>query len=125
MNKQLMDIVLPRLARPLYRHLERYWDGELDDNQFTEKFEDLLRQQHAWLARKGIPEPRAAIAIHAGLLVLSMSGLKAEAEEAELPFEVVEFRAIKEAASDVAQNYGVSEKKVMKTISRIVARYGQ
>src|SRR5262245_17829468 len=35
MNMQLMDIVLPSLARRLHRQLERYRAGELDDSQFN------------------------------------------------------------------------------------------
>lgn len=123
MSKQLMDIVLPRLARPLYQHLERYWTGELNDNQFTRAFEALLKRQHAWLARRGLSEARAAIAIHAALLILSKSGLEAEAEEQNLPLEVVETRAIQEAASDVERNYGSDRRKVARIISRFFTRY--
>jgi hypothetical protein len=123
MSKQLMEIVLPRLARPLYRHLERYWVGEISDQQFTKRFEGLLRRQHAWLSKHGISDARAALAIHAALLVLSKSGLKAEALETGLPLEVIEYRAIKEAATDVANNYGLNERKVFHIISKIVARY--
>jgi hypothetical protein len=81
MSKQLMDVVLPRLARPLYQQLERYRTGQLNDKQFTAKFEALLRRQHAWLAKRGISAARAALAIHAAVLVLSLPGLRAEAEE--------------------------------------------
>ncbi len=123
MSKQLMEIVLPRLARPLYRHLERYWVGEISDQQFTKRFEALLRKQHAWLAKHGISDAQAAVAIHAALLVLSKSGLRAESLETGLPLEVIEYRAIKEAASDVAHNYGINERKVFHIISKIVARY--
>src|SRR6266852_3767372 len=124
MDKQLMDIVLPRLARPLYRHLERYQTGQLDDNQFTEKFEALLRRQHAWLEQRGISAVRAAIAIHAAVLVLSLPGLRAEAAEANLPLEVVEHKAVREAAADVAANYGIPEPRAAQAISSLVAHYG-
>src|SRR5437588_12926221 len=125
MSKQLMDIVLPRLARPLYQELERYRTGELNDKQFTAKFESLLRRQHAWLAKRGISAARAAVAIHAAVLVLSLPGLRAEAEETKLPLEVIEYRAVREAAHDVAQNYGVDERRVANVIARIIARYGE
>jgi hypothetical protein len=123
MGKQLMDIVLPRLARPLYRQLERYRAGELNDAQFTKKFEALLRRQHSWLADRGISAARAALAIHGAVLVLSNPGLRAEAEESNLPLEVVEARAVREAAEDVAQNYGMDERRAAHLIAGIVARY--
>src|SRR5438876_6049049 len=105
MSKQLMEVVLPRLAKPLYHHLERYRSGELSDQQFTRKFEALLQRQHAWLAERGVSGARAALAIHAGVLVLSLPGLRAEATERGIPLEVVELQAIREAAADVARNY--------------------
>jgi hypothetical protein len=123
MSKQLMEVVLPRLARPLYRQLERYWTGELSDRQFTRKFEALLRHQHAWLAEKGIAEGRAALAIHAALLVLSRDGLRAEAAERKLPVEVIEQRAVQEAASDLERNYGMEAFRAATTIARLVAKY--
>src|SRR5438067_7284579 len=117
MSKQLMDVVLPRLARPLYQQLERYRTGELNDKQFTERFEAILRRQHAWLARRGISEARAAVAIHAAVLVLSLPGLRAEAAEDSLPLEVVEGRAVREAAEDVAANYGVDSRRAAHAIA--------
>ncbi len=123
MSKQLMSIVLPRLARPLRWHLERYWTGELSDDEFTQRFEALLHRQHAWLARRGISELRAAVAIHAAVLVLSKPGLEAEAQEQNLPVEIIEYRAIKDAAWDVARNYGADERKVIRILSRIFTRY--
>src|SRR5437868_1098562 len=89
MNKQLMEVVLPRLARPLYRQLRRYRAGELDEAQFTESFESLLQRQHLWLTNHGVSEVRAALAIHGAVLVLSNPGLRAEASESSLPLEVV------------------------------------
>lgn len=123
MSKQLMDIVLPRLARPLERHLERFKFGEISEQQFTRKFEALLHRQHTWLAERGISDAHAAVTIHAALLILSESGLRTEAEESGVPLEAVEFKAIREAAADVARNYGVDERKVIRVMSRIVARY--
>lgn len=125
MSKQLMEIVLPRLAKPLYRQLQRYRAGQLNDKQFTRGFEDLLRQQHAWLAQRGISEARAALAIHGAVLVLSGPGLRAEAAEANVPLEVIEYRAIREAAADVARNYGLDPRQAFRVIARIVARYGE
>jgi hypothetical protein len=124
MSKQLMDVVLPRLARPLYRQLQRYRAGELDDAEFTRRFETLLRRQHAWLAEHGVSAARAAVAIHAAVLVLSTPGLRAEAADAGLPLEVIELRAVREAAADVAKNYEVNPMRVANIISAILARYG-
>lgn len=125
MSKQLMQVVLPRLARPLYRQLQRYRSGKLDDEQFTRSFDSLLRRQHAWLAEHGVPEVRAALAIHGAVLVLSGPGLRAEAKESGLPLEVIEHRAIDEAATDVAKNFGIKRNKAFRVIARIVARYGE
>src|SRR5438270_8655184 len=116
MSKQLMDVVLPRLARPLYKHLERFQTGKLNEEQFTERFESLLRRQHQWLSQQGISAARAAIAIHAAVLILSLPGLRAEASDAKLPLEVIEHRAVREAALDVATSYGLSEKRIAHTI---------
>lgn len=123
MNKQLVELVLPRLARPLYRQLRRYRAGQWDEAQFTHCFERLLRRQHAWLTRRGVSNALAALTIHGAVLVLSRPGLRAEAAETELPLEVVEFRAVREAAADVAQNYGISEGKATRVIGSIVAQY--
>ena len=125
MSKELMDIVLPRLAQRLNRQLRRYRAGELDDAQFSHKFETLLQQQYTWLANQGIPEVEAALAVHGAVLVLSGPGLRAEAAEQSLPLEVVEYRAVKAAAEDIAQNYGVSERRATRRISAIVAHYAE
>ncbi len=124
MSKQLMNLVLPRLARPLYRQLQRYRAGELSDRQFTKGFEALLQKQHSWLARRGVPEVRAALAIHGAVLVLSGPGLRAEAAELNLPLEVIEYRAVREAAAEVSKTYGLGERLATHVISRLVARYG-
>jgi hypothetical protein len=124
MSKPLMDIVLPRLAKPLFHHLERYRSGELSDRQFTRRFEALLQRQHSWLAKRGVPGARAAVAIHAGVLVLSLPGLRAEAMEQGVPLEVVELQAVREAAADVAQSYDLEERRVADAIASIIARYG-
>lgn len=125
MSKPLMDIVLPRLARPLYRELERYRTGELNDRQFTRKFEALLQKQHVWLAKRGISAVRAAVAIHSAVLVLSLPGLRAEAVESNQPLEVVEHKAVCEAAADVSRNYGVDERKLTDLIAALVAKHGE
>ena len=124
MSKQLMEIVLPRLARPLYQHLEQFQLGKLDELQFTRKFEKELQKQHHWLAERGIEVAKAAVAIHAAVIVLSLPGLRSEAKEGNVPLEVLEFKAIREAAQDVAENYGMNRIQAIKAISRLVARYG-
>lgn len=125
MSKQLMEIVLPRLARPLYQHLEQFQLGQMDEVQFTKEFEKELQRQHHWLAKRGIAVAKAAIAIHAAVIVLSLPGLRAEAKDSGLPLEVLEFRAIKEAAHDVAQNYSMCRTKALNSISRLVAKFGE
>ena len=37
---------------------------------------------------------------------------------------MIEFRAIREAAADVARNYGMKERQAYRVIGKIVARYG-
>jgi len=124
MAKQLMDLVLPRLARPLYHHLEKYQTGRLDEAAFTERFEAVLQRQHTWLSNHGVCAARAAIAIHAAVLVLSKPGLRAEAGDLNLPLELLEQRDVMEAAQDVAASYELPLAKVAQAISRLVARYG-
>jgi hypothetical protein len=123
MSKDLMELVLPRLAQRLNRHLRRYRAGRLNDDEFSQKFESLLQQQYAWLANQGIPEVEAAVAVHGAVLVLSSPGLRVEATEQGLPLEVIEFRAIQSAASDIARNYPVSERKATRLIATILASY--
>jgi hypothetical protein len=123
MDKQLMEMVLPRLARRLHQQLERYQSGQLDHNQFSRNFESLLQKQYAWLSDQGVPEADAAVAIHAGVLILSNPGLRAEAEERGVPLEVVEFKAVLQAADDIARNYGMSAKRAAQKISAILALY--
>lgn len=125
MSKQLMEVVLPRLARRLYHHLQNYRAGQLNDRQFTKKFEALLQKQFDWLAQRGVPEERAAVAIHGAVLVLSGPGLRAEAEEEKLPLEVVEFRAVQAAAQEIAAHYDISQRQAIHQIAAIVAFYGE
>jgi hypothetical protein len=125
MSKQLIDLVLPRLAKTLYRELQRYRSGKLDESQFSQAFETLLQSQHAWLITHGISEVRAALAIHAAVLVLSRPGLRADAAENRIPFEVAEFRAVRDAAMDLARNYDISESRAARLLAKIIARYGK
>ena len=125
MNKPLMELVLPRLSQRLHRHLRRYQAGKLNDAQFNRKFETLLNQQFSWLANQGIPLTEAAIAVHSAVIVLSKAGLVAEAEEQNVPVEVVEFRAVRGAAEDIAQNYGVNEQRALRRVSALVAQYAE
>jgi hypothetical protein len=119
-----MDLILPRLAGPLYRQLQRYRNGKLSEKQFTRGFEALLQRQHTWLAEQGVPEVRAALTIHGAVLVLSQPGLRAEAEETGQPLEVVEYRAVCEAAADVARTFGIDQRRATRVIASLVARYG-
>jgi hypothetical protein len=123
MNKDLLELILPRLAQRLNRHLRRYREGELNDDQFSQRFEALLQQQYAWLANRGVSEVDAAVAVHAAVLVLSSPGLRVEATEQGVPLEVVEFKAVQAAAADISRNYDVSERKAARRISAIVASY--
>lgn len=123
MSHELMELLLPRLSRRLNRQLRRFREGHMDVKQFSRRFEQLLQQQHTWLARQGYPEVDAAVAIHGAVLVLSGPGLRAEAEEESVPLEIIEFRAVKSAAADVAEQYGVSAQRAMKRISALVASY--
>jgi hypothetical protein len=125
MGKPLMKVVLPRLARPLYRHLELLQNGKLDEEAFTAKIEAMLQRQHAWLSRRGIAAARAAVAIHAAVLVLSQPGLRAEAAEAGLPLEVLENRALREAAADIATSYGMPQASAADALARLVAKHGE
>src|SRR5207302_11347825 len=96
--------------------------GEWSDRQFTKRFETLLQKQHAWLAKRGVSGVRAAVAIHAGVLVLSLPGLRAEAVDRGLPLEVVEQQAVCEAAADVDRNYDLEPRKVAGAIAALIAR---
>ena len=84
-----------------------------------------MQQQYAWLANQGIPEVEAAVAVHGAVLVLSGPGLRAEAAEQSLPLEVIELRAIRAAAGDIAEHYGISERKATRRLSAIVACYAE
>ena len=125
MSKELMELVLPRMAKRLDRQLRRYRAGRLNDDEFSEKFETLLQQQFSWLANQGIPEVDAAVAVHGAVLVLSAPGLRAEAAEQGVPLEKIEFEAVKAAADDISQNYRVSNLRAIRRISSIVSPYSQ
>jgi len=123
MSRALLDIVLPRLAQRLNRQLRRYRAGQLDESEFSHRYEVLLQQQHAWLAHRGVDAVEAALAIHSAVIVLSDPGLQAEAQEQDLPLEIVEFQAVQTAAADIAQNYGVRERWATRRLSTLVACY--
>ena len=123
MSRALLDLVLPRLAQRLNRQLRRYRAGQLDETQFSDRFERLLQQQHAWLANRGVDAFDAGLAIHAAVIVLSAPGLEAEARERSLPLEVVEFEAVVAAARDLSKSYGVSQRRTTQRLSRLVASY--
>jgi len=125
MSRELMDIVLPRLAQRLNRQLRRYRSGELDDDQFSRRFETLLQQQYIWLANQGVPELEAAVAVHGAVLVLSSPGLRVEAAEQGIPLEIIEHQAVQAAAADISSNYNVSQRKAVHRISAIVAYYAE
>jgi hypothetical protein len=118
-----MELILPRLARRLNRQLRRFRAGRLDETEFSQRFEALLQQQHAWLANKGYPELDSAVAVHGAVLVLSGPGLRAEAEEEAVPLEIVEFRAARAAAADIAEHFPVSPARALKNICDLVAQY--
>ena len=125
MDKQLMDLVLPRLADRLHRQLKRYRSGELNDAEFAKNFEELLQRQYAWLSKQGVKEEEAAVAIHSAVLVLSSPGLRAEAAELGIPLEIVEFTAARTAAEDIARNYGLNKRRTVRQICSIVAQYAE
>ena len=56
---------------------------------------------------------------------LSSPGLRAEAAEQRLPLEVVEYQAVRAAASDIAQNYKADERRMVRRISAILASYSE
>ena len=125
MKNELIQIVLPQLAQRLHRQVQRYRCGQLSDAQFAKKFEDLLQKQYAWLAERGIPQAEAAVAVHGAVLVLTSPGLRAEADEQGLPLEVVEYRAVRAAAAEIARNHGGSERRLTRQLAAIVAQYGE
>lgn len=124
-SKQLVEKVLPRLARSLYGQLQRYRAGKLDDNQFAKGFEKLLQKQYGWLAEHGVSEIQAALAVHGAVLVLSRPGLRAEAEELSKPLECIEYKAVRSAAQDLSQNYEIDESWAFRVLAGILARYGE
>jgi hypothetical protein len=125
MDKQLIDVVLPRLARRLQRQLKRYHEGELDDDGFYQNFEELLKRQYDLLAEQGVPEKEAAIIIHGAILVLSGPGLRAESEQLKLPLEVVEYGALRVAAEDLASNYDLDLTYTLRRLTSIVSRHAE
>ena len=125
MSKQLMEIVLPRLAKRLYSQLQRYRDGQMSEKEFANGFASLLQRQYVWLAKQGVEEIEAAMTIHGAVLILSKPGLRASAEELGKPVEIIERQAVQAAATDLSQNYGVDHKWAFNGISKVVAQYGE
>jgi hypothetical protein len=125
MSRELIELILPRLSRRLNRQLRRYKEGQLDDAEFSRRFEQLLEQQHAWLANKGHAEVDAAVAVHGAVLVLSAPGLRAEAQEQSIPLEVIEYRAVRAAAADISEHYGMSARRAINLIGALVAQYAE
>jgi hypothetical protein len=123
MSKQLLDMVLPRLANTLFREIQRYREGEFGESEFPECFEAMLRRQHAWLVRRGMSAVNAAVAIHGAVLLLSNPGLKAESADTGMPLEIIEYRALREAASDVAKNFDIEEDQAFQMIGSVLSRY--
>jgi hypothetical protein len=125
MSKQLVDMVLPRLARRLHAQLKRFRQGRMSENEFADGFASLLQKQYMWLAKKGVSEPEAALTIHSAVLVLSKPGLRAAATEAGQPLEVLEFQAVRSAATDLSEHYCMDHGDAYNAISEIVALYGE
>ena len=55
--------------------------------------------------------------------MLSTPGLREEAADSSTPLEVLEYRAIRDAAREVAESYDISEQKAFRAISAIVVKY--
>lgn len=125
MKMQPVDLVLPRLAKTLFGELQRFQTGELNEEEFSSYFENLLQRHHDWLTTRGISDQRATLAIHGAVLVLSSPGLRTEAATTGVPFEVLEYRAIKEAAADIARNHGIPERRAVHMLGQIVSSYAQ
>lgn len=123
MSEHLMNTVLPRLARPLYRDLEQFQTGKISELQFNTRFEELLSEEQVWLSRKGISAARAALLLHAGVLILSRPGLESEAKEAGVAFEVFEQRALREASRDLADRYRLKEYRVAARLAALIAKF--
>jgi hypothetical protein len=118
-----MEIVLPRLAKRLHNQVARFRAGKLSEDQFADRFASLLQHQYVWLAKHGVSETDAALTIHAAVLVLSRPGLRAAAAEMDLPVETIETRAVRAAATDMAEHYGVETTDAFDALAEIVARY--
>src|SRR5262249_38184493 len=112
-------------AGPLFRDLEKFQTGELNEQQFTSRFEGELNRQHAWLSKKGISAGKAAVAIHAAGLRVRLPGLQAEGGEAKGAPAVLEMRAIREAAQDVSATYGLPVLKSADAIAVLFAKYAR
>src|SRR4051794_41590563 len=111
MSRELMELILPRLAQRLNRQLRRYREGRLDEAAFSAKFERLLQQQHAWLANRGVADVDAAVTVHGAVLVLSAAGLRAAEGGGGGPLGGVEVRGGEAGAAELAGHLGLGGRK--------------
>lgn len=123
MAMPLMKLVLPHLAEQLQCQLERYHSGAVNEEEFAHDFAALLKGQYDLLSDQGVSQREAALTIHAAVLVLSRPGLRAEAEERNLPLELVECEALRSAANYLSSNYALKERWVFSRLGDIVAEY--
>jgi hypothetical protein len=123
LHRELVDGLLPRLERHLDRSIQRYRAGGLTGKQLTDNFHRALERQFLRLTRQGVAEADAALVIHAVVLILGVPGLRAEAAETQLPVEIIEYRALQAAATDLEQNYQVNARRALRRIAALVAYY--
>jgi hypothetical protein len=116
-----MRAVLRRLSRRVYGPLKRLQAKAIHKWEFVTELEAILQEQHQHLSNRGVPPARAAVAIHASLLVISRGSLQAAAAAAGQAPETVENDAL--AAADVAKTYGLPHSRVANTMARLVAKH--
>lgn len=121
MSKNMLELVLPRIARVLNKQLKSYKAGSMDDETFSTNFDTILQQQCEWLNNQGYQSSDAAITVHAALIVLSSPGLQAEAKRLNLPLEIIEFRAICESSKELAESIGEPQYEVVEKLSCLIA----
>lgn len=119
---KVMTFVLPRVRRSLYKALNRLKAGQLEEAQFLAEVEAMLSRRRDTLVKRGLSLARAAIAIHAAVLVCSRPGMQVEAEESCVPLEVIENRTLREAAADVAMLHALPVQRVANALARLVAK---
>jgi len=121
MSKNMLELVLPRIARVLSKQLKSYKAGRMDDETFSTNFDSILQQQCEWLNNQGYQTADSAITVHAALIVLSSPGLKEEAKRLNVPLEVIEFRAICESSKELAESIGEPLFEVVEKLSCLIA----